>query len=153
MTHPLTLQLLLCGCALRAAGIPVRRHFDWSVGGASPGGGLLLMGEPCSERTMEQRAKDAELVDFFQNAPIALHWLSGEGIILWANQTELDVLGYTEEEVGAAGGRTVHHSHQTEAGPHQWFQAPGPGRYDPRTRQNRVDTSGFTQPPSMTRAK
>jgi PAS domain S-box-containing protein len=46
----------------------------------------------------EQRAKDAELVDFFQNAPIALHWLSGEGIILWANQTELDVLQYTAEE-------------------------------------------------------
>jgi hypothetical protein len=87
---------------------------------------------------MEQRAKDAELVDYFQNAPIALHWLSGEGIILWANQTELDVLGYTEEEVGATGGggageRTVHHWHQTEAGTHEWLDAPGPGRYEPRT--------------------
>jgi len=29
--------------------------------------------------------------------------VSGEGIILWANQTELDVLGYTAEEVGARG--------------------------------------------------
>lgn len=82
------------------AGLPLRRHFDWSVGTTKTtvGGSLILLGEPCSERTMEQRAKDAELVDFFQNAPIALHWLSGEGIILWANQTELDVLQYTAEE-------------------------------------------------------
>ena len=27
-----------------------------------------------------------------------MHWLSGEGIVLWANQTELNVLGYTAEE-------------------------------------------------------
>jgi two-component system sensor histidine kinase VicK len=43
-------------------------------------------------------ACDADLIDFFQNAPIAMHWLNGEGIILWANQTELNVLGYTAEE-------------------------------------------------------
>lgn len=45
-----------------------------------------------------KRARDAELIDFFQNAPIAMHWLNGNGIILWANQTELNVLGYTAEE-------------------------------------------------------
>lgn len=44
------------------------------------------------------RARDAELIDFFQNAPIAMHWLNGDGTVLWANQTELNVLGYTEEE-------------------------------------------------------
>jgi hypothetical protein len=27
------------------------------------------------------------------NAPIAMHWLGGDGCILWANQTELDTLG------------------------------------------------------------
>ena len=30
--------------------------------------------------------QDAELIDFFQNAPIALHWLSGTGHVMWANQ-------------------------------------------------------------------
>jgi hypothetical protein len=36
-----------------AAGLPVRRHFDWSVGKTTTAGGsLILMGEPCSERTM-----------------------------------------------------------------------------------------------------
>ena len=44
------------------------------------------------------RARDADLIDFFQNAPIAMHWLNGEGIVLWANQTELNILGYTAEE-------------------------------------------------------
>jgi two-component system sensor histidine kinase VicK len=27
-----------------------------------------------------------------------MHWLNGDGTILWANQTELNVLGYTAEE-------------------------------------------------------
>jgi PAS domain S-box-containing protein len=49
-------------------------------------------------KTINHRARDAELIDFFQNAPIAMHWLNGEGIVLWANQTELNVLGYTAEE-------------------------------------------------------
>jgi len=40
----------------------------------------------------------SELIDFFQKAPIALHWLSGTGTILWANDTELDSLGYSAEE-------------------------------------------------------
>ena len=82
---------------LGGMGLPIRRHFDWSVGAASRGK-LLLFGDPCSDEDVKQRAKDSELVDFFQNAPIALHWLSGEGIVLWANQRELDVLGYTAEE-------------------------------------------------------
>lgn len=79
------------------SGLPIKKHFDWVVGKGKDGT-LLLFGDPCSEQDTEQRAKDSELVDFFQNAPIALHWLSGDGIVLWANQRELDVLGYTAEE-------------------------------------------------------
>ena len=40
----------------------------------------------------------SELIDFFQKAPIALHWLSGTGTVLWANDTELESLGYSAEE-------------------------------------------------------
>ena len=40
----------------------------------------------------------SELIDFFQHAPIALHWLSGTGVILWANDTELQSLGYSADE-------------------------------------------------------
>jgi PAS domain S-box-containing protein len=82
---------------LAGEGIPIKKHFDWTVG-RGPDGTVLLFGDPCTEQDVEQRAKDSELVDFFQNAPIALHWLSGDGIVLWANQRELDVLGYTAEE-------------------------------------------------------
>lgn len=39
-----------------------------------------------------------ELRDFFNKAPIALHWLSDEGKVLWANDRELSVLGYSREE-------------------------------------------------------
>jgi PAS domain S-box-containing protein len=78
-------------------GLPIKKHFDWTIG-VSRDGQVLLFGDAVNEQDEEQRAKDAELVDFFENAPIALHWLSGDGIVLWANQTELDVLGYTAEE-------------------------------------------------------
>ena len=39
-----------------------------------------------------------ELLDFLNKAPIAMHWLSGTGHVLWANETEMNVLGYTPEE-------------------------------------------------------
>jgi two-component system, NarL family, capsular synthesis sensor histidine kinase RcsC len=39
-----------------------------------------------------------ELLDFLNKAPIAMHWLSGTGHVLWANETEMNALGYTPEE-------------------------------------------------------
>lgn len=80
------------------SGLPIRRHCDWTIVKGQEDEQLLLFGDPVTEHDAEQRAKDADLVDFFQKAPIALHWLSGEGIVLWANQRELDVLGYTAKE-------------------------------------------------------
>ena len=38
------------------------------------------------------------LRDFIENAPMPLHWVNGSGIIIWANQAELNFLGYTREE-------------------------------------------------------
>jgi len=78
-------------------GFPIRKFFDWFIS-RSDDGTLLLLGDPCSDQDLTQREKDSELIDFFQNAPIALHWLSGMGKVIWANQTELNVLGYTAEE-------------------------------------------------------
>ena len=80
------------------SGFPIRRFFDWFISRNEAGTVLTLLGDPCNDQDVEQREKDAELIDFFQNAPIAMHWLSGEGKVLWANQTELNVLGYTPEE-------------------------------------------------------
>lgn len=44
------------------------------------------------------RSSETELRDFVENANVGLHRVDPEGIILWANQTELDLLGYSREE-------------------------------------------------------
>jgi PAS domain S-box-containing protein len=39
-----------------------------------------------------------DLRDFVDNAVVGLHWVDKDGTILWANQAELDLLGYTASE-------------------------------------------------------
>jgi PAS domain S-box-containing protein len=46
----------------------------------------------------KRRQIEAELVDFIENTIVALHWVAADGTIVWANQAELDLLGYTKEE-------------------------------------------------------
>lgn len=58
------------------------------------------------ERKIEQYEKEKiaaqtrieELSDYIENAPIPLHWVDAAGIIIWANQAELDLLGYIKNE-------------------------------------------------------
>ncbi|MGH7871718.1 MAG: ATP-binding response regulator, partial [Candidatus Binatia bacterium] len=50
------------------------------------------------EATEKIRSSEAELRDFVENANVGLHRVNSDGIILWANHTELDLLGYTHEE-------------------------------------------------------
>jgi PAS domain S-box-containing protein len=45
----------------------------------------------------QQRAEQ-ELRDFVDNANVGMHWVGPDGIILWANRTEMDMLGVTREE-------------------------------------------------------
>lgn len=44
------------------------------------------------------RQRVEEFSDFIENGSVPLHWVNGEGIIIWANQAELDLLGYGKEE-------------------------------------------------------
>jgi PAS domain S-box-containing protein len=46
----------------------------------------------------ELRRRERELSDFIENASVGLHWVGADGTILWANQAEMDLLGYTREE-------------------------------------------------------
>jgi PAS domain S-box-containing protein len=46
----------------------------------------------------ELRRHQQDLEDFFENGTVALHWVTGDGTILRANQAELDLLGYSREE-------------------------------------------------------
>jgi PAS domain S-box-containing protein len=63
--------------------------------------GCVLVFRDVTER---RRAEDAlrrserELAEFFENANVGLHWVGPDGIILRANQAELDLLGYSREE-------------------------------------------------------
>ncbi len=44
------------------------------------------------------RRSEAVLRDFVETSTICLHWVGADGTILWANQAELDLLGYTREQ-------------------------------------------------------
>jgi PAS domain S-box-containing protein/excisionase family DNA binding protein len=46
----------------------------------------------------ELRRREAELRDFLDQATLAMHWVDADGKILWANQAELDLLGYAADE-------------------------------------------------------
>jgi two-component system sensor histidine kinase VicK len=48
------------------------------------------------ERALELRV--ADLTDFIEQGAMPLHWVDGNGMITWANQAELDMLGYTNAE-------------------------------------------------------
>lgn len=54
---------------------------------------------PEESATLEElRRRERELADFIENASVGLHWVGADGTILWANEAELDLLGYTREE-------------------------------------------------------
>ena len=54
--------------------------------------------EKVRQRNEALTTRVEDLEDFVENASIPLHWVNSEGIIIWANQSELDALGYTREE-------------------------------------------------------
>lgn len=57
-----------------------------------------------SNRRIRRQAEKAlrrsqhDLNDFFENAPLALHWSAPDGTILRVNATELEMLGYSQQE-------------------------------------------------------
>ena len=63
--------------------------------------GSVLVVRDISLRRQAQLAlerRERELADFFDNASVALHSVGPDGVILRANQAELDLLGYSREE-------------------------------------------------------
>ena len=53
------------------------------------------------------------LSEFLENASESVHLVDGKGIILWANDTELNTLGYARDEYI---GQPIANFHTTEAG-------------------------------------
>jgi len=50
------------------------------------------------KQLQEMKSKLEKVTDFIENATVPLHWINDEGIVTWANQAELNLLGYTKEE-------------------------------------------------------
>ena len=61
-------------------------------------GAHLAIARVRKEATEKIHSSEVELRDFVENASVGLHRVSSDGTILWANQTELDLLGYRSEE-------------------------------------------------------
>src|ERR1051325_2609360 len=60
---------------------------------------LLQQRAAALKNEVERRRKlEHELQDFIENATIGLHWVGPDGTILWANNAELQLLGYSREE-------------------------------------------------------
>jgi two-component system NtrC family sensor kinase len=59
-----------------------------------------LATEIAERQALEQTLgrSEQELADFFDHAPMALHWVGPDGIILRVNEAELRLLGYTRDE-------------------------------------------------------
>ncbi len=38
------------------------------------------------------------MLDYLDNAVVGLHWVDGNGMIIWANKADYEPLGYTEAE-------------------------------------------------------
>ncbi len=61
----------------------------------------LLVIQDITEPKLREEARrraEQELRDFVENATVGMHWVGPDGIVLWVNQGELDLLGYTREE-------------------------------------------------------
>lgn len=73
-----------------------------------------LEAELARARTAEQTLllREKELTDFIENAAEGLHRFDANGIILWANQAELNLLGYRRDEYV---GRHISDFHVDEA--------------------------------------
>ena len=41
---------------------------------------------------------ERDMADHLDNGAVGLHWVSADGIILWANRADYEPLGYTREE-------------------------------------------------------
>ena len=63
-------------------------------------GWLASIADITDRKNAEQALRDSEreLTEFFKNATEAIHWMKQDGTILRANEAELRMMGYSEEE-------------------------------------------------------
>lgn len=79
---------------------------------------------PGSIATLEKENEElkdrvAQLTDFIEHGAVPLHWVNADGIIIWANQAELDLLGYDRHEYL---GKSITDFHQDPTIIHELFK-------------------------------
>jgi PAS domain S-box-containing protein len=70
--------------------------------------GTIVGAINCFHETTALHHEPSDLEDFFENSPVGLHLVSGNGTILRANRAELDMLGLTAEEYVGHNIRDFH---------------------------------------------
>jgi PAS domain S-box-containing protein len=93
-------------CAAHSAVIPAESFT--SLDGDAKHMAIVLLQQKAlalaAEISERQRAeaqltqREAELSAFVELVPVALHWVGADGTIVWANQAELELLGYARDE-------------------------------------------------------
>ena len=83
-----------------------QEEFNTLVGSIAPR--LPLLDEHPADTALTKR----ELADFFEQAPISLHWAGPDGRILKTNQAELALLGYTREDYVGREAASFHQNAQ-----------------------------------------
>ncbi len=64
------------------------------------------------DAVVERERRERDLKDLEENAPIGMHWVGPDGTILWANDAELELLGYAREQYI---GRNIAEFHADQA--------------------------------------
>ena len=77
------------------------RWLEWNARAVAEEEVIYAVARDVTERTELEAALEKsrrELTDFTENVNVPLHWVDGNGIIIWANKAELDLLGYRRDE-------------------------------------------------------
>ena len=63
-------------------------------------GAVNMLVDITERKRQEEAARQAEqdLRDFLENAHMPIHWVGPDGMVLWANRAELQMLGYSPDE-------------------------------------------------------
>lgn len=61
-----------------------------------------------NDELKQLRLRVADLDDFIEQGAMPLHWVAPDGIIIWANKAELELLGYTADEYIGQPIKTFH---------------------------------------------
>src|SRR5687768_14408042 len=70
--------------------------------------GQIVAASKVARDITQQKQFERQLSEFVENATIGMHWIGPDGIVVWANRCELEMLGYAREEYVGRHVREFH---------------------------------------------